>query len=91
MLVVVHAVLLFGLTFSLSRYSVPLRPFFAVAIAWLVTHPSEAMKRLSGNRFRAAAAALVALFLFISWSRDLPLLKDMVVDGGSHYRFTRGR
>lgn len=90
-LVVVHAVMLFGLTFSLSRYSVPLRPFFAVAVAWLVTHRGEVMKRLAGNRLRAIVAALVALFLLGSWSRDLPMLKDMVVDGGKNHRFTRGR
>ena len=91
-LMLIHAVLIFGLTYSLSRYATPLRPFLAVAVAWLATHRlGETAKHLVDRLPRAAAAALVVLFLLNSWSRDLPLLVDMVVDHGVHYRFNQGR
>jgi hypothetical protein len=91
-LMLAHAVVIFGLAYSLSRYSVPLRPFLAVAAAWLVTcRPGEVARRILGNPARAVAAGLIAIFLLSSWSRDLPLLSDMVVDHGIHYRFNKGQ
>ena len=86
-LAVLHTVLLFGLTYSLSRYTLPLRPLLAVAAAWLVSCAPAARERLAGDRRRALAAGLVGLALLAAWSRDLPLLSDMVGSEGRSHRF----
>ena len=86
-LALIHALLVFGLVYSLSRYAVPLRPLFAIAAAWLATHAVTVRAGLGARPVRRAAAALLLLALLLSWSRDLPLLTDMVRSGGSSHRF----
>lgn len=90
-LALIHALLVFGLFYSLSRYAVPLRPLLAVAAAWLATHASAARAELGVRPGRGAAAALLVLALLLCWSRDLPLLTDMVRSGGASHRFTQLR
>ena len=85
--VLLHAFVLFGLAFSLSRHAVPLRPLLAVGAAWLLGHRAAARGALVSRPPRAVAAALLLVVLLASWSRDLPLLTDMVRTGGSSYRF----
>jgi hypothetical protein len=87
-LVVLHATLLFGLTYSLSRYAVPLRPLLAIAAAWLLLNPQAARSRIRGAR--AWLCAGILLWLAASWWRDLPLLADMLVSGGAQHRFLMG-
>ena len=42
--------MLYGLTYSLSRYAVPLRPLLAVAVAWAATHRVDVLARLRAAR-----------------------------------------
>jgi hypothetical protein len=85
-----HATLLFGLTFSLSRYALPLRPLLAVFAAWAVSGPGafrvrfEAMGNSSAKRL---LLSLVFLALASVWIRDLPLLLDNLVNGGARFLF----
>lgn len=81
-----HALLLYGACYSLSRYSVPLRPLLALSAAWLLTHRAAALARLRERRWAAATAGLVLVVLLGAWSRDVPLLADMVRSGGAHHR-----
>ncbi|MEE2679455.1 MAG: glycosyltransferase family 39 protein [Myxococcota bacterium] len=89
LLAIVHAVLLFGVTYSLSRYAVPLRPLFAIALAWALTHPVAVRERVLGNRWVAALALLVVAVLLGVWVRDLPLLADLWETGGKGFLFVR--
>jgi hypothetical protein len=84
-----HALVLFGLTYSLSRYAVPLRPFFLLGWAWLVTQRQVALERVRGDRRAALLCAAVAAWLLVAWTRDLPLLADLMVDGGAAFPFVR--
>jgi hypothetical protein len=59
-----------------------------VAAAWLACHGTDAARGLRTRRGAAALAALIAVALLVSWSRDLPLLADMVRHGGAAHRFT---
>jgi 4-amino-4-deoxy-L-arabinose transferase-like glycosyltransferase len=85
-LVLLHATLVFGATYALSRYSVPLRPMLAIGLAWWMTHSGVALRRLASVPRLALAVGIVAL-LALSWARDLPLLYDMVATGGEHFIF----
>lgn len=88
-LLLLHSTLLFGITYSLSRYSVPLHPLLAVFAALAVSRWSSIRKGLRTAPARRLLASAVMLVLLLSaWRRDLPLMKDMLVNGGSHYRFT---
>ena len=48
---------------------------------------SPALKGLASERRRTAAAAALLIVLLVSWSRDLPLLADMLTSGGAAHRF----
>lgn len=90
LLAIAHALVLFGITYSLSRYAVPLRPVFAVAVAWALTHPVQVRERVRGNRWVAAMAVLFIAGLLAVWVRDLPLLADLWMTGGKGFLFVRG-
>lgn len=88
-LLALQAVLLFGATYALSRYGVPLRPLLALGAAGLLAgpfSPREVWQRASrpARAITAVAVCLVAL----SWTRDLRLMKDMVLNQGAGHRFT---
>jgi hypothetical protein len=87
---VAHATLLFGLTYSLSRYALPLRPLLAVFAAWAIAGPGGFQVRLSAawdTRAKRVLLSLVLLALASVWLRDLPLLWDNLVNDGTHYLF----
>ena len=84
-----HALLLFAITYSLSRYAVPLRPFLLLGVASLVASGTAWRDRLRASPARSVACALVAVGLLLSWARDLPLLADMLSTGGAGHRFER--
>lgn len=84
-----HAVVLFGLSYSLSRYAVPLRPLLVLGLAWLSTHRGAALARLRVDRRCAAFCALALLWLALAWLRDVPLLADMLATGGRDFRFLK--
>ena len=86
-LAVLHSLLLFGVTFSLSRYAVPLRPLLAVGAAWCATHPTRLRPALAGSRARRALAVGVLALLAFAWWNDVPLLWDMLAHGGRAFRF----
>ena len=90
LLALLHAVVIFGLTYSLSRYAVPLRPLFLLGCAWLVTQRPAALERLRGDRRAAGLCAAAAAWLLVAWARDLPLLADLLASGGAGYPFVRG-
>ena len=91
LLALLHATLLFGVTFSLSRYAVPMRPLLALGAAWLAWHPRGPARWLRRDgrldARRAVLAAGVVLLLGFAWWNDLPLLWDMLAHGGRDHRF----
>jgi len=86
-LALLHALLLFGATFSLSRFAVPLRPLLAVGAAWLALQRGSLDARRIGRGHRLLLAAGLGLLAF-SWWSDGPLLWDMLAHGGRHHPFT---
>ncbi len=86
-----YFVVIFALAYSLSRYQVPLRPLLAVGAAWLLVHSREARDRLiaSGRPMRRGiASVLILLFLVAAWARDVPVVYDMMANGGRDHRMT---
>jgi hypothetical protein len=84
-----HSTALFAATYSLSRYSVPLHPQLAnfAAVAFMErARLGSLLRRAPGRRIVAAAAVLI--LLLTAWTRDIPLMKDLVLHGGSHHRYT---
>ncbi|MBW2268868.1 MAG: glycosyltransferase family 39 protein [Deltaproteobacteria bacterium] len=90
LMALLHAVVLFGLTYSLSRYAVPLRPFFLLGCAWLVTSRQAALERLRCDHQAAGLCVATAAWLLLAWARDLPLLVDLLATGGAGFPFVRG-
>ena len=89
LLAIGHALVLYGLTYSLSRYAVPLRPLLAVAVAWAATHRGDVLARLRGDRRVAVVVAVLAAWRLVAWSRDLTLLADLLATGGKGFPFVR--
>lgn len=88
-LMLFHSTLLFALTYSLSRYSVPLHPVLAVFAGLAISRWGSIRTGLrSAPVMRLVVSAAVLVLLLSAWRRDLPLTKDMLLNGGSHYRFT---
>lgn len=90
-LLAVHSTLLFGLTYSLSRYAVPLRPMLAIlAVAAIMN--VRWTRNMTGRTRRAVwvrgvIAAIFATSLIAAWTGDIALLRDMIVSGGVNHRF----
>ncbi|MBN1354994.1 glycosyltransferase family 39 protein [bacterium] len=77
-----HAMLLFGLVFSTSRYAVPLRPFLAIAAGgWWAAKisPGGDSPVPIWNRTRILVFSAIAMCLLAIWSRDMPLIRDMLI------------
>jgi len=88
-LLAIHATLLFGATYALSRYSVPLRPLLALGAAGLFVDTARASALWQRATRPVKLVAITAMLLVtVSWSRDLGLLKDMVLHHGAAHRFT---
>jgi 4-amino-4-deoxy-L-arabinose transferase-like glycosyltransferase len=90
LLVIAGFTALFGATYALSRYALPLHPLLAIGAAALLAAPREAWRRhrtSPGAARRTAVAALLLAALLAAWSRDLPLMKDMLVSGGQNHRY----
>lgn len=90
LLLVVHSTLLFGLTYALSRYSVPLHPLLALFTAAVLSDGARLRTNLTTQPHRAGrmAVALLALLLVGSaWVRDLPMMADMITNRGAQHRF----
>ena len=84
-----QATLLFGATYSLSRYGVPLRPFLALGAAGLLAGTATVAERWRGATGATRAAAVAALVLVsLSWVRDRGLMQDMLLQRGAGHRFT---
>lgn len=87
-LLVLQALCLFGLTYALSRYSVPLHPFLALGAASLLAGPATLRERwAAAGRLPRLALGLLLLLVASGWARDLPLLSDMVRNQGAGHRF----
>ncbi|MEO8634272.1 MAG: glycosyltransferase family 39 protein [Gemmatimonadales bacterium] len=85
---VLQATLLFGATYALSRYSVPLRPFLALGAAGLLAGTESAGARWQRATRPVKLLTVTALLLVaVSWSRDLGLVRDMLVHRGAGHRF----
>ena len=89
-LLAIHATLLFGLTYSLSRYCLPLHAVLAIPAAGALAHlrgNAAFLLRNLWGRCRTAILVLVILALGLAWSRDLPLIADMITNGGAQHTF----
>ncbi|MGH7474841.1 MAG: glycosyltransferase family 39 protein [Longimicrobiales bacterium] len=89
-----HATLVFGVTYSLSRYAVPLHALLVVPAAIVLAAPRLAVERLRWKpqqRLRVATLCVALLAVAGGWLRDLPVLWDTAVNGGAahRYRFER--
>lgn len=87
LLLLIHSTLLFGATYALSRYAVPLRPVLALGAASLLTIALRDGWRVAA-RWQRATVLAAWVFLTVSWIRDVPLLSDMVSHRGASHRFT---
>jgi hypothetical protein len=90
LLLLVQYTLLFAATYALSRYAVPLQALLAIPAGAFLASRREAIGRLRSGLIpvhRLVLLSLVVIALGLAWIRDVPLLKDMVQTGGSHYRF----
>jgi 4-amino-4-deoxy-L-arabinose transferase-like glycosyltransferase len=87
-LAILHSLLLFGLTYSLSRYALPLRPLLACGAAWCATHPGALRPALAASPARRWLAAAALALLGLAWWNDVPLLWDMLAHGGQAFRFS---
>lgn len=94
LLLIAHSLLLFSLTYALSRYRLPLQPLLAIPAAVVLL---DVRGRLAASwrgalpaRRRLALAGALALLAAV-WVRDLPMMWDMVAHGGAghRYRFER--
>lgn len=84
-----QATLLFGATYALSRYGVPLRPLLALGAASLLAGMVDVAERWRRAARPVRALAIAAMLLVtISWSRDLGLVRDMLLNQGAAHRFT---
>lgn len=83
-----QATLLFGATYALSRYGVPLRPFLALGAAGLLagTESAGALWRRATRPIKLLTVTAL-LLIAVSWSRDLGLVRDMLVHRGAGHRF----
>ena len=89
-LMMIHATVLYGVTFALSRYCLPLHPVLAIAAAGALAAPGRVMNRVQKKgrrRYRTVVWAGVILAMSASWARDIPLVWDMLHTGGSAYQF----
>jgi 4-amino-4-deoxy-L-arabinose transferase-like glycosyltransferase len=90
LLLLLQFTLLFGATYALSRYAVPLQALLVIPAGALLANHRGAIDRLRSGLIpahRLVLLSLVVIALGLAWIRDIPLLKDMVLSGGSHYRF----
>jgi len=93
LLMVLHATLLFGLTYSLSRYCLPLHPVLAVFAASALIRPLHTLSRVFVKSWRSPRPyVLIVLLLGIGvvWLRDWPLISDMLTTGGAGHTFHLG-
>lgn len=87
-LLVLQALCLFGMTYALSRYSVPLHPFLALGAAGLLAGATPLRDRWARTGWAPRITLGLLLLLVASgWMRDLPLLSDMVRNQGAGHRF----
>ena len=94
LLLLAHSTLLFGLTYSLSRYALPLHAVLTFGAAMVLASPHAAargLRRSPGGAARALTLAAALLFVGVAWTRDLPLLHDMIATGGSNHHFRMER
>ncbi len=90
LLLILHSTLLFGLTYALSRYSLPLHAVLAVfagAALSSVRSTRQAIQRAPHRGSRGLALVLALILLLTSWVRDLPLLANMMTDRGAAHPF----
>jgi 4-amino-4-deoxy-L-arabinose transferase-like glycosyltransferase len=90
LLLLIQFTLLFAATYALSRYAVPLQALLAIPAGALFAGGRDALDRLRSGLVpihRMILLGLVIVGLGLAWSRDVPLLRDMVQSGGSHHRF----
>jgi len=94
LLLLLHSTLLFGLTYSLSRYALPLHAVLVLFAGVALSRPRDTRARLRRavlGRLRAATLLFALAGLGVAWVRDLPLLADMVLDDGASHRFRMRR
>jgi 4-amino-4-deoxy-L-arabinose transferase-like glycosyltransferase len=90
LLLIVHSTLLFGLTYALSRYALPLHAVLAIFAGYALSNLRSTWQnfRTSPHRRRRELALILAVLgLTFAWVRDLPLFSDMIAHGGAAHRF----
>ena len=90
LLLLVQFTILFAATYALSRYAVPLQALLAIPAGAFLASRKAAVDRLRAGLIpvhRLLLLSLVMIALGLAWIRDIPLLKDMMQNGGAHHRF----
>ncbi|MFH0983230.1 MAG: glycosyltransferase family 39 protein [Planctomycetota bacterium] len=90
LLLLLHATILFGVTYSLSRYNLPLHAILVLPAASVLSHPHKVLSALRRTGFATHRNWLLLLGLLAlgcAWAHDLPLVGDMLTTGGSAYVF----
>ena len=89
LMLLLHSTALFAVTYALSRYSVPLHPLLGVfAAVALVARGRLGVLLAQAPPHRIVTAGAVLILLLSAWVRDMPLMTDLVLHGGSHHRYT---
>ena len=92
LLLTLHSTILHTLLYALSRYQVPMRPLLAIGAACVLANPRACIDVLVSARRptrRGWVALLIAVVLLVIWSRELPMLVDMLRTGGVNHRFVQ--
>jgi hypothetical protein len=90
LILLLHSTLLFGLTYSLSRYALPLHALLALFAGAALADLRAARLQMVTQRNRVGRSLMVVCALLLigsAWVRDMPLLADMITNRGAQHRF----
>lgn len=90
LLLIVHATILFGITYALSRYCLPLHAVLAIPAAGMLSSFRCRLSRLKPAGFRVHRVLLLVAVVTIlgwQWAGDLPMVWDMMSNTGAGYLF----
>jgi hypothetical protein len=90
LLLIAHSTLLFGLTYALSRYALPMHAVLSLFAAASIVDVGKWRSRFAAAPHRARRAVVLAgafLLVMSAWVQDVPKAVDMVTNRGAEYRY----